>query len=59
MEDLEEERQKIANEVTRSRNVPIMAEYTIDFDWVLLHLTGPKSLTANSEIGIHTTPGLS
>jgi len=28
-------------------------------DWVLLHLTGPKSLTANSEIGIHTTPGLS
>jgi hypothetical protein len=30
MEDLEEERQKIANEVTRSLNVPIMAEYTID-----------------------------
>lgn len=30
MEDLEEARKKIANEVMRSRNVPIMAEYTID-----------------------------
>ncbi len=29
------------------------------FDWVLLHLTGPKSLTAHSEVGVHTTPGLS
>jgi len=29
------------------------------FNWVLLHLTGVKSLTANSEVGIHTTPGLS
>jgi CubicO group peptidase (beta-lactamase class C family) len=29
------------------------------FDWVLLHLAGPKSLTANSEVGVHTTPGLS
>jgi serine-type D-Ala-D-Ala carboxypeptidase/endopeptidase len=29
------------------------------FDWVLLHLTGPKSLTTNSEVGVHTTPGLS
>lgn len=28
-------------------------------NWVLLHITGPKSLTANSEVGIHTTPGLS
>lgn len=28
------------------------------FDWVLLHLAGPKSLTANSEVGVHTTPGL-
>src|SRR5712691_2349248 len=30
MEDLEEERRKIANEVMRSQNVPIMGEYTID-----------------------------
>jgi D-alanyl-D-alanine-carboxypeptidase/D-alanyl-D-alanine-endopeptidase len=29
------------------------------FNWVLLHLTGVKSLTANSEAGIHTTSGLS
>jgi D-alanyl-D-alanine-carboxypeptidase/D-alanyl-D-alanine-endopeptidase len=29
------------------------------FNWVLLHITGPQSLTANSEAGIHTTPGLS
>jgi D-alanyl-D-alanine-carboxypeptidase/D-alanyl-D-alanine-endopeptidase len=29
------------------------------FNWVLLHLTGTQSLTANSESGIHTTPGLS
>jgi CubicO group peptidase (beta-lactamase class C family) len=28
-------------------------------NWVLLHIIGPKSLTANSEVGIHTTPGLS
>jgi hypothetical protein len=28
-------------------------------DWVLIHLTGVKSLTTNSEVGIHTTPGLS
>jgi hypothetical protein len=27
------------------------------FNWVLLHLTGPNSLTANSEAGIHTAPG--
>ena len=27
------------------------------FDWVLLHLTGPNSLTVNSETGIRTTPG--
>jgi serine-type D-Ala-D-Ala carboxypeptidase/endopeptidase len=27
------------------------------FNWVLLHLTGPNSLIANSEAGIHTTPG--
>jgi CubicO group peptidase (beta-lactamase class C family) len=33
------------------------------FDWVLLHLAEPKSLTANtpppSEAGVHTTQGLS
>lgn len=29
------------------------------FNWVLLHITGPQSLTANSEAGIHSTPGLS
>ena len=28
------------------------------FNWVLLHLVGPKFLTANSEAGVHTTPGL-
>jgi D-alanyl-D-alanine-carboxypeptidase/D-alanyl-D-alanine-endopeptidase len=28
-------------------------------NWVLLHLTGVKSLTANSEIGIHTNPSIS
>ena len=28
------------------------------FNWVLLHLAGPKTLTANSEVGVHTTPGL-
>ena len=28
-------------------------------NWVLLRIIGPKSLTANSEVGIHTTPGLS
>ncbi|MGC2670007.1 MAG: serine hydrolase domain-containing protein, partial [Candidatus Nitrosopolaris sp.] len=27
------------------------------FNWVLLGLTGPNSLTANSEAGIHTAPG--
>jgi hypothetical protein len=29
-----------------------------NIDWVLLHLTGPKSLTASSDVGVHTTPGL-
>jgi CubicO group peptidase (beta-lactamase class C family) len=29
------------------------------FNWVLLRLTGVESLTATSEAGIHTTPGLS
>ena len=29
------------------------------FNWVLLRLTGVESLTATSEVGIHTTPGLS
>lgn len=28
------------------------------FNWVLLHLVGPKFLAANSEAGVHTTPGL-
>src|SRR5438094_5796162 len=28
------------------------------FNWVLLHVTGPNSLTANSEAAIHTTPSL-
>ncbi len=28
------------------------------FNWVLLHLTGPNSLTANSEAGIHTASSL-
>ena len=27
------------------------------FNWVLLHVTGPNSLTANSEAAIHTAPG--
>lgn len=27
-------------------------------DWVLLHLGGPESLTANSEVGVHTTQDL-
>ena len=28
------------------------------FNWILLHITEPNSLTANSEAGIHTAPGL-
>jgi CubicO group peptidase (beta-lactamase class C family) len=28
------------------------------FNWVLLHLAGPKNLTGNSEAGVHTTAGL-
>ena len=29
-----------------------------NFSWVLLHLAEPKTLTINSEVGEHTTPGL-